>query len=260
MIKKIRNKITRFESRLDQIYQNLSVLDQKEKIQKQNQQIQFDFHQISQLFSRGEFIPWTSWSISPSTILHVLNDLLVNEKKSVIEFGAGSSTFYIAKFLKEHQLENVQFLTVESDERWIGKIEKWAGKYELLDHINIVHSPITDVQNELSWKNQTKWYSSKDIENAFNREEKFDLILIDGPWGGISPFGRYSAVPFLKNNLSEKFSIYLDDTFREEEFKIINKWSQLLDTPVKHYNKYSLLTNEDRYNIEPFSVNKWQKV
>lgn len=34
------------------------------------------------------FLPATTWSLNPSTIVHILNDILINERKNIIEFGS----------------------------------------------------------------------------------------------------------------------------------------------------------------------------
>jgi len=257
MIKKLIKKFRSLEKQIKKIDENGDNLIASQNLLKESQQIQFDYNLLSQLFSNNEFIPFTAWSISPSTILHVLYDILFNEKKNIIEFGSGSSTLYIAKFLQLQKLQNVKFYSIESDKVWIEKLENLAKQYGVLDYMHIIYSPISNVDEKLSWKEQTKWYDAEKIKVDLDINQNYDLLLVDGPWGGISPYARYSVVPFLKNNLSAEVSIYLDDTFRIEEFEIIQQWGKLLDIPVKHFNKYSLISNENCYNIEPFKLNKW---
>ena len=102
MIKKFKNDLKRIiDFRIDSL----------KKQEKNNSQSNYDFQQISKLFSDNEFIPFTAWSLSPSILLHILNDIIINDRKSLIEFGSGASTFYIAKLLKNINSES-KFISV----------------------------------------------------------------------------------------------------------------------------------------------------
>ncbi|MEO8933719.1 MAG: hypothetical protein ABI295_05380, partial [Xanthomarina sp.] len=121
MIKKIKNRINSY---LDEKLRGLY------KKQRAMNQIQFNHAQLNQLFAdTSVYLPFTKWAISPSTITHVLNDIIVNDRKCIIEFGAGASTLYIAKLLKSNKIE-ASFFSVESDADWSNKITK---QLELLD-------------------------------------------------------------------------------------------------------------------------------
>src|SRR5690606_13337464 len=112
--------------------------------QRANQQVNFDFSQITQLFKEDTFIPLSAWAISPSTILHFLNDIIINKRKNIIEFGLGASTFYIAKLLKVLKLEAV-FFSVESDEKWVKELRRQLQVYQLDHYVNIIHAPLVKV-------------------------------------------------------------------------------------------------------------------
>src|SRR5690554_4806588 len=73
--------------------------------QSQSQQASLDYAQLSRLFPESNFIPFTTWTISPSVILHILNDIVINNRSNIIEFGSGASTLYIAKLIQTLKLD-----------------------------------------------------------------------------------------------------------------------------------------------------------
>lgn len=246
MINKIKKKIKTFEK-------TQLKLNKTNEIIIKNQQVQFDFSRISSLFSDNEFIPFTTWSISPSTISHILNNILLNQKKSIIELGLGASSLYIAKFLKLNSVQNVSYYCVESDKNWISKISELAELYDIKDYLKIIYAPISSVGTEICYKNQNKWYNTSHLEKSLlNR--KFDLMIVDGPWKGVSPFARFSAIPFFQPWLSDNFSIFLDDTDRAEEWEIAGEWKKILKCNVTHFHRYSILSNEIGHDVEPFKL------
>ncbi len=217
------------------------------------QQISFDYLQISQLFKEENFIPLSKWSISPSTILHILNDISINKRKNIIEFGSGSSTFYIAKLIKLRKMDAV-FYSVDSDKEWVNELERQLSLQGLKEYVKIIYSPLRAVTNEISLDNQKTWYSAEIINSIIPDDQVFDLIVVDGPIGANSPLARYSAIPFLKKRIAKKFSIYLDDVEREDEQKILLKWQDELNCEVENMERYAVLFKATDYNVKPFSL------
>jgi hypothetical protein len=234
------------------------------KIEKQleiahfNSQVHFDLNLINQLFSSEEYIPFTRWAISPSTISHVLNDILFNSRRNIIEFGSGSSTFYIAKLIKRLNL-NINFISIESDEGWKLKCEKLLNEYDLNNSVKIILAPVKKISNVYSINDNSLWYDTDILKKCLNYNEPFDLVLIDGPWGGLCPYSRFPAIPFLKSNLDDNSTIFLDDTYRSDENKIANLWSKDLNWNLKHVNKYSIIKKNIELKLESIPLNKWKE-
>ncbi|PYE82143.1 hypothetical protein DFQ11_102724 [Winogradskyella epiphytica] len=89
--------------------------------QQKSEQVVLDYAHISRLFPEPNFIPFTDWSISPSVILHILNDIVINKRQHIIEFGSGASTLYIAQLIRTLNLP-AQLYSVESSEEWLSKM------------------------------------------------------------------------------------------------------------------------------------------
>lgn len=244
MIKKIKNKIKRFVDIRVRLLR-----DQ----QHRNQQIVFNYNQLNQLFSEDSFIPFSAWAISPSTILHVLNDISINKRKRIIEFGSGASTLYIAKLLKVLKSDAV-FYSVESDKQWAIDLEKQLELYNISGFVRIIYAPITKVSEMYSFKEQETWYDTEILEKALDSQKEFDLVLVDGPFGGSTPYARYSAIPFLEKCLSKQASIFLDDIQRNDETEILKEWEKLLGQNSIINERYACITKQSGFDVSPFQL------
>lgn len=223
------------------------------KQQRSNQQVLLDYNQINQLFPESCFIPFTTWSISPSTILHVLNDISINQRKHIIEFGSGASTIYIARLIKTLGLKT-KFYSVESDGEWLHRMKSDIDRFKLQDVVTFIHAPLSKVPQEYAFTGQELWYDTDAINRIIVENTKIDLILVDGPIGGSTPYARFSAVPFLHSRLSADASIFLDDAHRNREQQIAQAWSQLLGVRINSKERYVFfLLNED-FEIMPFKM------
>lgn len=234
-------------------------VDQKvkeiKKHQNQTQQIALDYAQISRLFPESTFIPFTEWSISPSVILHILNDIVINKRRNIIEFGAGASTLYIAKLIQTLKLD-AKFYSVESNADWLKKMEKELAIYNLQGIVTLIHAPLTEAHTDICLKDQKLWYDTERITNALVNVQDFDLVIVDGPYGGSTPFARYSAIPFLQERLSTNVSIFLDDTRRKHEDEIARQWADLLKLGLCNHKRYVYITNEGGFITTPYSISK----
>ncbi|WP_424494768.1 hypothetical protein [Salinimicrobium sp. GXAS 041] len=244
MIRKLKKEIKRFvDARVNLIK------DQ----QRKNQQTHFNYSQLSQLFSEDSFIPFSAWAISPNTILHVLNDISINQRKGIVEFGAGASTFYIAKLLKVLEIDAV-FFSVESDEKWAKEIRRHLELYQLENYVKIVYAPLEEVTADLSYKEQKIWYCKNILQEEFQSLTYIDLVLVDGPFGGSTPYARYSAIPFLQKKLPEDCSIYLDDVNRPHEEEIAKEWKLMLKSDSRYIDRYVVLSKAQKFDVTPFHL------
>lgn len=223
--------------------------------QSQSQQASLDYAQISRLFPESNFIPFTTWTISPSVILHILNDIVINKRSIIIEFGSGASTLYIAKLIQTLKLDT-QFYSVESSEEWIQKMKGELTLYNLEAFVNLIHAPLNDAPEELCLQDQKLWYDTGRINDALVNVQDIDLVIVDGPFGGSTPFARYSAIPFLEARLSKNVSVFLDDTGRAYEDEIARQWAELLKLKLRNYKRYVYLTNEGGFITTPYAISK----
>ncbi len=223
------------------------------KHQNLTQQTALDYAQISKLFPESSFIPFTSWSISPSVILHILNDIVINKRSNIIEFGSGASTLYIARLIQTLKLD-VKFYSVESSEEWIQAIKDELKRYGLENVVTLIYAPLKEVPQKLSLNGQNIWYNTEEIKKILKDNKEIDLVIVDGPYGGSTPFARYSAIPFLVDRLSARFSVFLDDAGRDNEKEIVHKWSGLLNLIPYQSKRYAYFTKQDDFTTTPYKI------
>lgn len=229
----------------------VSVLKEGNETIIQNQKDQLALTQLLGLFKINHFIPLTTWSASPQSIINILNIISLGERKSVIEFGSGATTLYIAQLIKTMS-SDIKFISVESDITWFNKMKNFIKIYKIENYVQLILAPITDVDNALSYKGQTIWYDVTKLENHLTFKS-IDLVIVDGPFGGSTPFARYSAFPVLKEYVAENAIWLLDDTNRSHEKEIIKEWSRQSKLEIKDFNRYSLLMPKSQFSFEPFN-------
>jgi hypothetical protein len=209
------------------------------------------FQQLQQISFNKSFIPATIMSMSFTHLLHIINDIIINERKNIIEFGSGISTIYIAKLLKDTEID-CNFYSVDISIDWINKMKQILQKESLLENVTFIEAGLKEVPEQFRYKNQTKWFDTKALNSILENKENFDLIIVDGPHGWACPYARYSAVPFMRNKLNDYAAVFLDDTERPHEKEIANEWKSILEMDLTEYKTYSVLTKSKSFNAEPF--------
>ncbi|MGN6299173.1 MAG: class I SAM-dependent methyltransferase [Ginsengibacter sp.] len=204
------------------------------------------------LLGHGKFIASTEMSMSPATIYHILNEIIINQRSSIIEFGSGNSTIYIAALLCKFNLK-AKLYSVDDDNDWIENIKQSFVLYEINGaNVEFIHAPIKKTTQFVSnLSTFFKWYDPTVLQKKI-RNKKFDMVIVDGPKGSLCPFSRFPAVPFLLDHLADSYSLFLDDTNRMQENKIFNEWSILLNEDsslVKQ--KYGSITKNTKYYSYP---------
>ena len=174
-----------------------------------------------------EYLPWSDSSIRPSALVSILNDITLNKRTNIVEFGGGISTIFIAKHLRN--LNRGGVTTFEHNKEWVDILNNIISQSGLDDFCTVVHAPMRCCSYAL---NNQEWYDHNVIENTL-RPHSIDLVLVDGPLAYSKELAqsRYPALPVIRPFLKSNFSIYLDDINRLGEQKILEKWSHELKLP-----------------------------
>ena len=169
------------------------------------------------------FIPFTGSALRPFCLNHMVNDIIINHRQSIIEFGSGISTIIISRLIKKNRL-NASFLSVEHNAEWVNVLEKILQRECLEDTVKILQAPLTHCALSID---NNQWFDVN-LLNDHTNNKKFDMVIIDGPpaWEESKKTARYRAVPYIMKKLSDDFSIYLDDANRAGEESIIKLWEK----------------------------------
>ena len=200
------------------------------------------------VFKFKTYLPYSKSSLSYSSVSYLLNDVIINDRNNIIEFGGGISTIYLAKLAKTSK-NNIRITTIDHDEGWIAILTEILKKEELLEYVTILHCPLT--KSNLAKENNT-WYCEDTIKNAIEGL-KFDLVIVDGPLAYTKnlALSRFPALLFIKNYLMERNAIFLDDTHRNGEKKVIQLWEQQFKRVFLPLNTVSMIRFKgDYYNIK----------
>lgn len=182
---------------------------------------------------KGQLPPLRGWATSPDVLLRLHTHIMTTRPQLVVELGSGASTLVIADALGqngtgrlisvEHSdhygAQTLATLQAEQLEGWvdlrIGDLEVWES-----EHLNPKDA-----------EKPPRWYPLSLLEDI----ENVDLLWVDGPPGATCPFSRYPALPALVDKLSSKAEIWLDDTIRQEERDICERWAEDHDFELEYY-------------------------
>lgn len=178
---------------------------------------------LSQVRNSMKYLPFTDSSVSNLFLIYIINDIILNGRRSILEFGSGISTIYISKVLSDYNID-VEFFSIEEDKTWADIVVKLIEQNNISLKPNIVVAALKPSKNSLD---NLDWYDEKVIGEAV-RGKKFDMLIIDGPsaWKPGFQYARYPALPYIVKNLYQNASIFLDDANRDGEKQIVQLWMQ----------------------------------
>ena len=218
-----------------------ATLSASTQLQKDNLAIQF----IKDYLPNSEnYFPFTNSSINPHTLSCVLNDIKINKRKSVIEFGGGLSTLAIAKFALLNKID-LEIITIENNEGYAQLLNSIIKNEGLSSFVKVIVAPLN--QSKLSLNN-LDWYDETVVKECI-KNTKFDCIIVDGPeaWNSQNELSRYPAFPSLEHHIAPNYSLFVDDTFRNGEKVILSKWTVKYNIPFKKINEVAHVSLNGEY-------------
>jgi len=187
----------------------------------------------------------SSFSMRPYVLTLLKNEIILNKRKNILEFGSGLSTIFMALIIKKYGL-NSSIISVENDINWVNRLNEKIDLLDLQRIVRIVHAPlVADFRKGLSGK----WYDSSIVENETTALPLFDLVIIDGPpaYEKDSLLNRYGAIPFVYPRLSESFTILLDDADRKGEKQLQKLWESEFSLLFAIYNHRTAISRKGPY-------------
>lgn len=185
------------------------------------------------LIIKGQLPPLRGWATSPDVLLRLHTHIMATRPEVVVEFGSGASTLVIADALRQNGTgklfsfdhsdyyggQTLATLKAEQLQAWvdfrIGDLEPWKGK-----HLNPEDA-----------EKPSRWYPASLLTGI----DQVDLLWVDGPPGGTCLFSRYPALPALADKLSQNAEVWMDDTIRQEEKDICERWAKDHGFKLEYY-------------------------
>lgn len=165
------------------------------------------------------YLPWTDGAISPVALVHILNEIVFADRRVIAELGAGISTIVIGRLLAQR---GGTLTTLEHEPHWAEVVRRQVEVEGLRQVVELVEAPLE--ANEHSWDG-APWYAAAAVEKL---PDQIELLLVDGPpgYGEGMAHSRYPALPMLDGTLAPGALVVLDDTAREAEREILERWGR----------------------------------
>jgi predicted O-methyltransferase YrrM len=203
---------------------------------------------LHELVHQGEnFLPFTTSSLKFRALACICNDLVVNQRKNYLEFGAGLSTILVARLIKKNGLK-AHVYSLEEDKGWIEYIQHIIDKEGLTQFVTLFHLP-TYPSSSLS---QAYLYDFETLKSQLDSSTHFDIILVDGPaaWEKHKVNSRLGNAQFIANAIAPEATVFIDNANREGEKKLVAKLSQDCQVkPIYIDPTFAVLVKGKHYNF-----------
>lgn len=209
--------VRRIDARTSSIQRGKQSIEQRTR-----RAVATDVHALLTLHSalpiEAESLALTSYSAEPDTILHLTTLIAaLPDDALVVEFGSGLSTVWMSAAAR-HEARGIRIVSIDHDERW-GAETRAALKRLGLDAVAEVRvAPLAPLPG--AGEGDTPWYGLEALDGL----DDIRLLVVDGPPAATGVDARYPAVPSLAASLAADARVVLDDTDRDEERAIAERW------------------------------------
>jgi predicted O-methyltransferase YrrM len=159
------------------------------------------------------------WAMNATGLLELVFLLNAKRPKVVLEAGSGTSTVWIA-----YAIERIggRLVSVDHDRGYAERTRRLLDVHGLSGVAEIREAPLCPLTLD---GEGFQWY---DVA-AFEGLADVDLLVVDGPPGGVGHHARYPAVRVLEQRLSPVATVVLDDADRAGEQHAIQRWLETVD-------------------------------
>lgn len=161
----------------------------------------------------GGYLPWTGSAMHPAAVATVVNSVVLNRHRAIVECGAGVSTAVLARVVRQ---EGGHIYAIEEEAEWATRVSAWLDRDGTADAVTIIHAPLEGTP-------ETAWYRRAALVDI---PAAIDLLVVDGP-AACAPgraLARYPALPFFNEKLAPGATVVLDDISRPGEQEILARW------------------------------------
>jgi predicted O-methyltransferase YrrM len=177
----------------------------------------------------GPYLPWSAGVMRPAGLVIVCNDIVLNERRRVVELGSGVSTVLLARLLCQRSpLGGFRIAAVEHDARWARWVIEQLDREGTGSDVVVVHAPLAPHPRAVAG---LSWYDEAALDRGLRiamRGDPIDLLLVDGPPAYAAGHGlvRYPALPVLCDWLAPGATVVLDDAERPGEQEVLRQWER----------------------------------
>jgi hypothetical protein len=176
------------------------------------------------LLSAGPYLPWSSGAMRASGLVSICNEIVLGQRRRIVELGSGTSTVLLARLLRE-QGRGGTLDAVEHHAGWADRVNELLAAEDLSSFARVTLAPLAPHphgQDGLPWYEETALASV--LEGA-----PVEVLIVDGP-PAFEPgdaLARYPALPACLPHLAPDAVVVLDDVIRAGEAEIVERWEAL---------------------------------
>ncbi len=175
-------------------------------------------------FSRS-IPPLRGFAGSPDFLLALSGYIRKTRPARVLELGSGASTLVIARALQ--LCGGGRVISLEHDANYFEETANLIKEHGLGDFVTVLHAPLIDYSIKGA---RFRWYSLRDLPAI-----EFEMLSIDGPPESTQSMARYPALPLLASRLAASCVVVADDTNREDETAMLQRWREEFRDFVEQY-------------------------
>ena len=174
----------------------------------------------------GPYLPWGSGTMRPAGLVAVCNDIVLNDRRRIVELGSGISTVLLARLLaQEAPVATAGWpqwsTTPDGDD---GSSASWPAR----PSVTTSRSSTRRLQPRPAAgaaPGTTKPRSTAGLDAAMGGD-LIDLLVVDGPPAFADGLGlaRHPALPVLRDRLAPDATVVLDDVERPGEQEVLRRW------------------------------------
>jgi len=164
-------------------------------------------------------LPYTPfWSAAADFLELIVDHALVARPAVIVECGSGISSLFLARCCAMHGSGHLYSLEQGAEHAVATRAA--LVRHGLDAYASIIEAPLRPQRvGAIDWS----WY---DLDGLFDRlSAPIDLLVVDGPPGGVGPLARYPALPLLASRLAPTGVIFLDDADRSGETALLARWA-----------------------------------
>lgn len=167
------------------------------------------------------YLPWSIYSVNPDLARQVCNEVVINGRENILEFGSGVMTAILVALARNLGLP-LQIRAVDQDADWLETVERMVGDPGPAS-IELIHAPLVDYQGEIPPPAPLRWY---DMAGVAVPDRSVELAIVDGP--AETAWSRWGALPYLEPRLAERCAFVLDDIHLSGINRIAKDWRKRL--------------------------------
>ena len=184
------------------------------------------------LTAAGPYLPWGAGTMRVAGLVAVCNDVVLADRRCVVEVGSGTSTVVLARLLRERWPGSEhRHVAVEHDAAWAAWVAAQLAREGLAEQTTVLHVPLAPHAHGQAG---LPWYDDERLQSGLDAAltgAPVDLLVVDGPPADTADkvLARYPALPALHARLEPGATVVLDDVERPGEQQVLDRWEREFD-------------------------------